>query len=226
MKTKSFVVAGMIAAVCSPVMADDLSDFKVKVGKDGDVIIDADSTKFVKMLEAYNKALKLSEEIKAERQKCLSDDNFWYDGYCVSKNPCTGKRAKDKNHCVKLFKYVQVATTVRAANIVKNYAINVLKWEGCANLKVPKSKAFGQDYIECINPADGNVRVFEFDDMSESSNLLADNNYAYAMCIALKGKAAFPKKDAHQVICSGVNKQTCENRLNGSFKSNKCRIAM
>ncbi len=225
MKTKSFVVAGMIAAVCSPVMAD-LSEFKVKVDKDGQIIMDADSAKLAQALEKYNNALKLSEEVKAERQKCLSAKNFWYDGYCVSKNPCTSKKTSDKKHCITAFKDVQVASTVRAANIVKNYAINVLKWEGCANLKVPKSKGMGQDYVECINPADGNIRVFEFDDMSESSNLLAENNYAYAMCVALKGKAAFPKKNSHEVVCSGISKQNCENSLNGYFESNKCTVAM
>lgn len=225
MKIKSLVVAGVIAAVGSPVMAA-VSDFKVEVSKDGQIIMDADSAALAKALEAYNSALKLSEEVKAERQKCLSGGNFWYDGYCVSKNPCKGKKATDKKHCVTAFKNVQVASNVRAANIVKTYAKNVLKWEGCANLKVPKSKATGQDFIECMNPADGDVRVFEFDDMSETSNLLGDNNYAYAMCVALKGKATFPKRDAHEVVCSGISKQNCENELNGNFESSKCKVVM
>lgn len=223
MKLKSFVVAGVIAAAVSPVRAD-VSDFKVTVDKDGKVLMDQDSARLAKALEAYNAALKLSDDIKKERTKCISAGNFWYDGKCVSKNPCTSKNASDKQHCITKFKDVQVATETRAANIVKTYVTNILKWDGCAEIVVPKSKAIGQDYIRCVN-TDGNIRVFEFDDMSESNNRLADSNYAYAMCLALGGTATFPKSGATSLICNKVNKQTCEDKLDGAMKDGKCNIA-
>lgn len=226
MKIKSFVVAGLVVASVSPVMAGDLDDFKVTVDKNnGNIIIDPDSAKMIDALKKYEAAQKMSEEIKAQRQKCLSAGNFWIDGNCISKNPCTSSKASDQKYCVKAFKDVQVATEVRAANIMKTYVVNVLKWEGCAEMRVPKSAAFGQDYIYCKGP-DGDFRMFEFDDMSESVNVLADNNYAYGMCIALKGKMTFPKKDARTVTCTGISKANCENKLNGAFESNKCKVVM
>lgn len=223
MKVKSFVVAGMIAAAISPAISAELNS---RVDKNtGEIIFeDADSAKMIKMLNEYNAKLKLSEEIKAKRTRCLSNKDIWFDGNCISKNPCTSTNANDKKHCVKYFDKVQVATNTRAAYIVKTYAKNILKWEGCANLKVPKSKAAGQDYIMCTNPANGDVRMFEFDDMSESNNRLAASNDAFAMCLSLGGKAVFPKSGAEELTCSNVTKQKCYV-LNGSFASNKCTIA-
>lgn len=224
MKIKSFIIAGLVVAFVSPVMADD-DGFKVTVSKDGDIITDGDSARLVKLLEQYNNAQKLSDEIRAARQSCLSHRGTWYDGYCISQNPCKSEKDSDEKHCVKDFKNVQVATNIRAARIVKTYVQNVLKWEGCAEMKIPKSKATGQDYITCQN-TDGDIRVFEFDDMSESVNLLADNNYAYAMCIAFNGKATFPKKKAHEVICKEIDASICEDKLNGAFELNECRMVM
>lgn len=226
MKVKSFIAAGMIAAVVSPVMADG-DEFKVSVDKDGKILMDADSAKFAQMLEKYNNALKLSGEIQKTRAQCISKKDFWYDGKCVPKNPCTSKDAADKKFCVTAFKNVQVATPEDGGRIVMAYVKNVMKWEGCAGgLKVPKSKASGQDYIECINPADGEPRVFEFDDLSETSNKLASSNRAYGMCIALKGKAAFPKRNATEVVCSGISAKVCEDSLWGAFESGKCTVKM
>lgn len=225
MKIKQFVITGLIAIAMSPAFAADFENFKITVDKDGTILMDEDSAKLAKALEQYNASLKLSEDIRAERTKCKSNDGTWFDGYCISKNPCTSKKATDKKHCIKHFEDIQVATNTRAAYIVQTYVKNILKWEGCAELKIPKSSVMGQDYIQCINPADGNVRMFEFDDISESDNRVADRDYAYAMCLALGGKASGLTGDSKNVTCSKITKKTCEDKLNGKFESNKCKIA-
>lgn len=223
MKTKTFVIAGLVAAAVSPAMADE---FKPLVDPNSTEIYftNEESVEFGKKLQAYLAAQDLSNELKAEKTKCISADNYWYDGKCIPKNPCKSKKAADKKYCITVFDKVQVSTGNRAARIVDTYAKNVLKWDGCAELAAPKSKKAGQDYIRCVNPANGDIRVFEFDDISESKNTLADNNYYYAMCISLKGKAEFPKKKEKFVECTNIKKKVCEDTLFGAFKDNKCTI--
>lgn len=226
MKAKSFVVAGLIAGALSPAFAD-VTDFKVTVDKDtGKVLMDEDSAALAVALKKLQDAEKLSADIQKAKQQCTSKNDFWYEGNCISKNPCTSKKEADKKYCVTAFKKVQVASEQDGANIVKAYVKNVLKWEGCAGgIKIPKSKAMGQDYITCQSPT-GEPRVFEFDDLSESSNKLAVSNRAYGLCIAYKGKMTFPKSGADQVVCNGISKKICEDTLFGSFESNKCVVRM
>lgn len=140
---------------------------------------------------------------------------------CIPSNPCTSKDAADKKYCVKVFKDVQVGMESKGALVVKHYVKNVLKWSTCADMVVPKSKALGQDYISCRNPENGEPRVFEFDDLSETNNVLAANNYAYGLCIAHGGKATFPKKDADTVECTKLKKAACEE-IGGLFSANIC----
>lgn len=223
MKVKSFIIAGLIAATASPAFADD---FKTDVNKTtGEItFLNDESAQLAAQFEQYLATRQLSEEIEAQRRKCKSKRGHWFDGYCISKNPCTSKDDADQKYCIKTFKKVQVAKNTHAADIVNTYAKKVLKWNGCYNLSIPKSKAAGQDYILCVNPADEDVRMFEFDDMSEKTASLALSNYTWAMCQALGGKSTFPKKGVSEVICAGITETECDTKLNGAFEKNACTV--
>lgn len=167
------------------------------------------------------------KELSEARKDCLNakaKTHRWLEDKCVEKNLCKTKDAAlKKKYCVNVFKDVQVATANKAANIVETYVVNQLKWEGCAILEVPKSGVTGQDYLECTGP-DAGFRIFEFDDISESDNIMASNNNAYALCISVKGKMKFPESDAEQVECTGISERNCKEVLGGSFAGTKCTL--
>jgi hypothetical protein len=239
MKVKKLIIIGMMAAVLAPLgaMADGL-DLTTTKDADGNLVFQSSETNeaykaFTEMRTQNEAKAKQDEEKEKQRLKCINSmdergntTHRWLlvdEGVCISKNPCTSKVASEKKYCNDTFKKVQVMTPNTAANIVLAYAKNTLKWNSCVDLQVPKKGAkSGQDYLECTNPENGDFRMFEFDDVSESKAVLARNNEIYALCIAGGGKTAFPKKREERVECTGVTEQYCTETIGGGFAGGKC----
>ncbi len=215
MKVKSFVVAGLVAAAIAPAYAQDCAE----AAKNGAIFVFCGDN-------AIARAKELAQDVSknAKQMTCLAGGSAWYNDKCYSISNCS----KDAN-CVTAFEDIQVSSGRIAADLVTTYVQNVLGWNGCAGgLEIPKSKALGDDFIMCKRrtSADSEVRIFQFDDMSESVNSLAAKDYARGKCFAIGGKVSKVNEkgaNAH-VVCTGVDAEVCKTAVSGTASGKNCQI--
>jgi hypothetical protein len=141
-----------------------------------------------------------------DKIKCLanSDKAFWIEskGACIPLNPCGNSRFSA--YCVRAFANIQVGNASQAIQLAEKYA-EYNEGINCKVVNAPKSKLTGQDFIVCIGEDD--YLQFEFDDVSETDNTVAELGYQEGLCIAYGGSPANNWRSTR--LCRNVHSYLC-----------------
>lgn len=114
------------------------------------------------------------------------------DQVCVPKDPCHSKLYKNNNrYCNTVFSRTQVGDVETAQRLINLYVQAALNSKGHCKEFLPvngdgEPKHVGDDYIGCVT-REGAFVSFQFDDVSERFNKVADGNYYRAACEVLGG---------------------------------------
>ncbi len=160
------------------------------------------------------------------RETCLSRPDLfvWVEksSDCAKIHPC--ENPSDPHYqfyCNTAFANIQVASSRDAQELANLYVAKKMNLSGgCDFLTVDRAKILGQDYIRCKTPNGGYIE-FEFDDYSESTDMMAEYSYQVGKCIAYGGTISTqytsdaigaPSGGAVGVIAAGVSAGVIANK--------------